>query len=91
MRQFLAVVVLLVIGIAVLGYYRNWFTFKTTDSEKSTNINVTVDKEKVKADEEKAKAKLQEIGGQIKDEAGKLSGKSKKEGGTTASDSSPPQ
>ena len=52
MRRLLFVLVVLVAGLAALGYYRGWFT--VSDSA------VTVDKEKVQEDEAKAKAKLQE-------------------------------
>ena len=49
MRRLLFILVVLVAGVAVLGYYRGWFT--VSDSA------VTVDKEKVQEDEAKAKQK----------------------------------
>jgi hypothetical protein len=77
MRGLLALCVLLVIAIAVVGYYRDWFTVASTNDNQKTNIQVTVDKEKIKEDEQRAKEKLQKMGSQIKEEAGKISEKVK--------------
>jgi beta-lactam-binding protein with PASTA domain len=68
MRRLLFILVVLVAGLAALGYYRGWFT--VSDSA------VTVDKEKVQEDEAKAKAKLEGLKGQAEDKADEL----KKEG-----------
>ena len=68
MRRLLFILVVLVAGLAALGYYRGWFT--VSDSA------VTVDKEKVQEDEAKAKAKLEGLKGQAESKADEL----KKEG-----------
>jgi hypothetical protein len=68
MRRLLFILVVLVAGLAVLGYYRGWFT--VSDSA------VTVDKEKVQEDEAKAKAKLEGL----KDQAGSKADELKNEG-----------
>jgi hypothetical protein len=68
MRRLLVVLVVLLAGVAALGYYRGWFTV-------STNA-VTLDKEKLQEDEEKAKAKLEGLRGQVQAQADEL----KKEG-----------
>jgi hypothetical protein len=90
MRRLLAPLVLLIIGVAILGYYRDWFTFKTGSDDKKIDINVTVDKDKVKEDEVRAKEKLKELGGQIKEETEKLSDKVKKGAGGKKTDDPPP-
>jgi hypothetical protein len=77
MRGLFVIVVLLLIGVVALGYYRDWFKVNTTNDSKAVNVNVTVDKEKVKADEEKAKEKLKEVGGEIKEKTKGLTDKAK--------------
>jgi hypothetical protein len=62
--QLLLVVVLLVAGVGALGYYRGWFTVSTQGDDE---INLKLDKEKLKEDEDRAKAKLEELKGKIKD------------------------
>jgi len=81
MRRLFVVLVVVVIGVIALGYYRDWFKFSTASDSKTVNVNVTVDKEKVKEDEEKAKEKLEGIGGQIKEKTKGLTDKVKKEAG----------
>jgi hypothetical protein len=90
MTRLLVLCVLLVIAIAVLGYYRDWFTFTTASDDQKVNIHVTVDKDKVKEDEERAKEKLHKLGGQIKEGAHTLSEKVK-EGTKGKKTDEPPQ
>ena len=60
---FLVVLLLCVVGI---GFYRSWFTVSSpspnTESHK-VNVNVTVDPDKVKADAEIVKEKAEELTG----------------------------
>jgi hypothetical protein len=69
MGRFIGALVVIVLVIVGLGYYLNWFHVATTDGDTTTNINVTVDKEKIKEDKEKAKEKLEEAGHRLKKEA----------------------
>jgi beta-lactam-binding protein with PASTA domain len=62
MRRLLFVLVVLVVGVAALGYHQGWFTVSADNS-------VTVDKEKLKEDQEKAKAKLEGLKGQAEAKA----------------------
>jgi hypothetical protein len=61
---FLVVLVLCIVGI---GFYRNWFTVTSpsldTESHK-VNVSLTVDPDKVKADAETVKEKAAELTGQ---------------------------
>jgi hypothetical protein len=90
MRGLLALCVILVIAVVVVGYYRDWFTVASTNDDQKTNIQVTVDKGKIKEDEQRAKEKLQKMGSQIKEEAGKFSEKVK-EGAKGKKTDEPPQ
>ena len=80
MRRLFIVLVLLIVGVLGLGYCREWLKVTTSSDSKTININVVVDKEKMQEDEEKAKEKLRQVGGQIRDKAGSLTDKTKKDG-----------
>ncbi len=77
MRSLMIVVVLLLIGIAGVGYYRGWFALSTNSTDQTPSATVTVDKNKFHEDEQKAKDKLQGAGQKAKQEIGNLTGKSK--------------
>jgi hypothetical protein len=72
MKRLLVVFILMVVGVLILGYCREWYKVTTTNDSKAVNVNVMLDKEKLKEDEEKAKEKLRQVGGQIKEKAGSL-------------------
>jgi hypothetical protein len=74
MQRLLSLLVLVVIGVVALGYYQGWFVVSKTDSEKSVNVNVAVDKDKINADKERAKEKLQDLSGKAKAGAEKATG-----------------
>ncbi len=76
MKKLLAVIVLLLAGVAV-GFYRGWFNFSTNGTDEKPGATVTVDKDKIHADEKKAKEKLQGLGQDVKDKTGDLTGKVK--------------
>jgi hypothetical protein len=63
MKRLLFVLIVLLAGVATLGYFRGWFPVSIGTDE----VNVKMDREKLKADEEKAKAKLEELKGQVQD------------------------
>ena len=75
MKNLCTLVVLLLIVIGVVGYYRDWFQLSTDSTDKDTTFHLTVDKEKLKEDEEKAKQKLQEAGEALKEKAKEVTGK----------------
>ncbi len=60
MRAILIFVVLLLVGIAGLGFYRGWFQISSArdDAENKVNTTFTVDEEKIREDKEK----VQELG-----------------------------
>jgi hypothetical protein len=81
MRGLLVVLVLVIVGVIAVGYYRDWFKVGGASDSKAVNVNVTVDKEKIKEDEQKAKQKLKEVGGQIKEKTGEIIGGARKGAG----------
>ncbi len=82
MRRLLLFLVLVVACVAAVGYYRDWFKLSTASDGQSTNINVTVDKNKVKEDEER-------LVGKIRDQAGEISKKVHKGGDSKDQDDKP--
>ena len=62
MRTLLVVVVLLLVGIAGLGFYRGWFHLSTNSTDQKPSATITVDKDKIHADQEMAKEKVQGFG-----------------------------
>jgi hypothetical protein len=73
MKNLCTLVVLLVLAIGVLGYYRDWFQLSSESTDKDATFHLTVDKEKLKEDREKAKEHLQEAGKIIQEKAKEIS------------------
>lgn len=75
MKNLCTLLVLLVIVIGLLGYYRDWFQFSSDSTDKNATFHLTVDKEKLKEDEEKAKQKLHDAGQVLEEKAKEVTGK----------------
>jgi hypothetical protein len=58
MKRLLVILVLLVVGIAGLGFYLGWFRIGSDSSDGKAHITLTVDQQKFKADEDKALEKV---------------------------------
>ena len=61
MRNLVCVLIVLVlVGLAVVGYYREWYSFgKTSDSETGkTGIQLNIDQNKIHSDYDKAKKQV---------------------------------
>jgi hypothetical protein len=66
MKVLLVVAVVLLVGIAGVGFYRGWFGFSTDNTDHKPSATITVDKDKIHADEEK----VQEFGHEAKKKLG---------------------
>lgn len=62
MKTLLVVAVLLLIGIAGLGFYQGWFHVSTEGTEQKSSTTITVDKDNIRADGEAAKEKVEGFG-----------------------------
>lgn len=75
MNRLFVLLIVVVICVAGIGFYRSWFTVSNpspnTESHK-VNINLTVDSDKVKADAEAVKDKAAELTGQATEGASEL-------------------
>ena len=77
MKALMFVVVLLLVGIVGVGFYRGWFHFSTNSTDQGSSATITVNKDKLHADEQKAKDKLQGLGKEAQEKAGDRAGKVK--------------
>ncbi len=50
MRKFLGTLVIIVIIVAGVGFYRGWFGVSTDDQPGETNVELKIDKDKIKQD-----------------------------------------
>lgn len=74
MKNLCTLLVLSVIAIAILGYYRDWFHLSSDSMDDTLTLHLTVDKEKLKEDEERAKQKLEEGGAVLQKKAKEITG-----------------
>ena len=77
MRNLLFVIVLLLVGIAGVGFYRGWFSLSTDNADQNPSATITVDQGKIKEDEQKTKEKMQDFGHNTAEAAGDLTDKAK--------------
>jgi hypothetical protein len=62
-----AVLLVVVLGVAGLGFYQGWFQLSSHNTESKSNVTLSVDQDKIRADEEKVKDKVRELGQKVKE------------------------
>jgi hypothetical protein len=68
MRRLLLVLLLLVVGVVILGFYLGWFQFSTAEEAgERTDVKVRINRNKIKSDAERAKQKVKGAFGGAKD------------------------
>jgi hypothetical protein len=75
MNRLFAFLIVVVLCVVAIGFYRSWFTVSSPSSNAENHqvdINLAVDPDKVKADAEIVKEKAAELTGQAKEEAHEL-------------------
>jgi len=80
MTRFLGALFLVLVLVAALGYYLDWFSFTRTDGPNQTHIEITVDKAKIRQDEETAKQKIKSTGERVGEKARELNDDLKRQG-----------
>jgi hypothetical protein len=63
MRRLFAVLVVLAVGVAALGFYRGWFDVGWQKSGDTGQLTGTVHQDKIEADRKQAVEKVQGLGG----------------------------
>ena len=66
--------VVLAIALVVTGFFRGWFNVSKTEDGEKTNINITIDREKIGEDKKKVKQKAGRLKERAKEKIGDLSG-----------------
>ena len=69
MKSLLTLCILIVVGVACLGFYRGWFEFSKGDAKQNESITIKMDQEKIQQDKDKAQKKLQEVEQKVKEKA----------------------
>jgi hypothetical protein len=67
MRKLIIALVVIVVGVAALGYYEGWFQASTRQSDHKADLRVTIDKDKIRDDAERAKEEVQSAGKELID------------------------
>ena len=66
MKKVFQVLLVLAIAAAVIGFFRNWYTVTRVNEEQKTNINVTIDRQRIKEDLDLATKKAQGVTNRIR-------------------------
>jgi predicted negative regulator of RcsB-dependent stress response len=77
MRTLTFVVVLFLVGIVCVGFYRGWFQLSTDAANQRPSATITVDKDKIHEDEQKAKDEMQSFRQEAKETTGDRASKVK--------------
>jgi hypothetical protein len=64
MAKILRVLLVLALVAAAIGYFRNWYTVTRVDEEQQTNINVRINRQRIKEDVDRATDRVRKITGQ---------------------------
>ena len=64
MAKIFRVLLVLALVAAVIGYFRNWYTVTRVDVEQQTNINVQINRQRIKEDVDRATDRVRRITGQ---------------------------
>lgn len=62
MRKLLGVVLGLAIVLIGIGFFRSWFTVTKTDEGTDTNVNLKIDRQRIKEDVDMVRKKAGELG-----------------------------
>lgn len=69
MKRLLFALVLVLVGIVCLGFYREWFHLGSDSADGQDHITFTVDEGKIKEDNKKAQQKVHDLRNPEKDNA----------------------
>ena len=67
MKKLLSSLLVLAFVIFAVGFWRGWFDISQRETPTQTDINVTVDKQKIERDADKAGQKAREVGREIEE------------------------
>ena len=68
MKKIITVVLVLLVGVVAVGFYRGWFTLSSPNADagnNKVNVNLTVDRDKMQDDAEAVKKSTAEVTGKM--------------------------
>ncbi len=71
-RSVISLLLVLLVGVAAVGFYRGWFTLSSHRPDagsNNVNINLTVDRDKMQEDAEAVQVKATELAGKVTEQA----------------------
>lgn len=71
MNRTIITVLLVLVAVVAIGFYRGWFTLSSHSPDAGTNkvnVNLTVDRGKMQADAEAVKNKATQLAGNVAEE-----------------------
>lgn len=66
MNKVLRVLLVLALVAAVIGYFRNWYTVTRVNDEQKTNINISIDRQRIREDLDLAAEKAKGVTNRIR-------------------------
>jgi hypothetical protein len=69
MKRLIIALVVLVVGVAALGYYEGWYQASTRQSDHKAELNITIDKDKIHDDAERTKQAAENAGKDLIDKS----------------------
>jgi hypothetical protein len=75
MRRLFVLLVLVLVGIAGLGFYQGWFRISSDKEEQKSSVTLSVDQDKIHKDEEKVKEEMKDLEHKVKEKSGSQTGK----------------
>ena len=73
-RTIITVLLVLVVGVVAVGFYRGWFTLSSRNPDAGSNkvnVNLTLDRDKMQEDASAVQKKTTELVGKVTDQATK--------------------
>ena len=67
MKKLLILLLVLAVAVIAVGFWRGWFDISQNETPTQTDINVTVDKQKIERDADQAAEKAREVGREIEE------------------------
>jgi uncharacterized membrane protein len=69
MKKAFQVLLMLAIATAVIGYFRNWYTVNRVNEEQKTNINISIDRQRIQEDLDLAAEKAKGVTSRIRSDS----------------------
>ena len=67
MRKLIGSIIIIAAIVAAAGLYLGWFSVSSNEQPGETNVNLRIDKDKIKQDTRKAGEKAKEVGEKLEE------------------------